>query len=643
MYKKTEPDSIKEGCTIINKLFKKNNFFEQLCQYSNNDINKTIENLSIITNYYLTTCDRNINYDFKTLFERTSQVTSFRHDYLISPTNSYFHNIIRMNGFNGSLSLAKYLYFDIERLDACLSFYPAIIPDYYINIYESVEESIQKSFISPTPLYESILKQPKNMEHPVTVGEDEKKYYSSILEKRLKNTEDSLYKTCSIIGKKIFNDFIGKDALLVIIPKKFGKTEISKEDIQKKETILRIPSYVLSYIQIPSRYKLLSICNKNKKLKEGEKVSFIDGTPYYSEKKEEKTNDAYYYSRIEPISVTEEFIYCNSEFTQDINYDIDLIYGSYDYNERRKEISKDFSKNIKEIRKKSDLMVRIINGKYEIRNGRHRLLYLKHFYVNNYEPYKEIGKLDQLKEIVTIPMNVERTFSNDNINIYLTKIHKLNKNARFFKNNINDDLPELFIEFQDKLYYIKNEQELISLYNSLLKKETNNSLFVCNTTLKERDYSKKIYIYLILTLREKIYTMTLQEIISYLLKEGFYIDNTYYQDNIIDIVSLYSWYLDIQGTLQMNKYFNYKKDLIANAEKYEKQEFLGNIIISILEAQPELIELEWDTLYEILILNENLKQYDKEFLKEAADNKGYQKLKFQALYNDKPCTKKVKI
>ena len=137
--------------------------------------------------------------------------------------------------------------------------------------------------------------------------------------------------------------------------------------------------------------------------------------------------------------------------------------------------------------------------------------------------------------------------------------------------------------------------------------------------------------------------MTLSELISYILKEGYYIDGTHYKDDSIDIISLYSWYLDIQGTLQMNKYFDYQKDLISIAEKFQKQDMLGELIMSIIESQPELIELEWDDFYEILVLNANLQQYDKEFLKEAADNSGYQKLKLQSLYNDKPYTKKVKI
>ena len=43
---------LKNSCTIINKVFEEPNFFEYLCQLSNNNIEEVIENISIIINYY---------------------------------------------------------------------------------------------------------------------------------------------------------------------------------------------------------------------------------------------------------------------------------------------------------------------------------------------------------------------------------------------------------------------------------------------------------------------------------------------------------------------------------------------------------------------------------------------------------------
>ena len=47
--------TIREACITISKLFESSNFFETLCNISNNKIDEVINNLYLIINYYLST------------------------------------------------------------------------------------------------------------------------------------------------------------------------------------------------------------------------------------------------------------------------------------------------------------------------------------------------------------------------------------------------------------------------------------------------------------------------------------------------------------------------------------------------------------------------------------------------------------
>jgi hypothetical protein len=62
--------------------------------------------------------------------------------------------------------------------------------------------------------------------------------------------------------------------------------------------------------------------------------------------------------------------------------------------------------------------------------------------------------------------------------------------------------------------------------------------------------------------------------------------------------------------------------------------------MSLIEKNPDLINLSWDEFYEILKLYDELSVYDKEFLKDAADYGGYQKLKLEYLLKEMEYTKR---
>ena len=71
-------------------IFSRKQFFEDLCNASNNDINEVITNISKIIKYYLTTNDLNISYSTKELLKKANIVTDTNPNILFHPSNSYY-------------------------------------------------------------------------------------------------------------------------------------------------------------------------------------------------------------------------------------------------------------------------------------------------------------------------------------------------------------------------------------------------------------------------------------------------------------------------------------------------------------------------------------------------------------------------
>lgn len=78
--------NLKQSCTTINKLFQQPNFFEYLCQLSNNDIEEVINNINLIINYYLSTEDFIYTYPLQDLLTIAKQTPSIE-GILFHPSN----------------------------------------------------------------------------------------------------------------------------------------------------------------------------------------------------------------------------------------------------------------------------------------------------------------------------------------------------------------------------------------------------------------------------------------------------------------------------------------------------------------------------------------------------------------------------
>lgn len=640
---KKNHDSLKNSCAIINKLFNKPNFFESLCNYSNNNLDTVITNISKIINYYLVTEDPKITYSISELLIKANSVTIQKENVLFYSTNSYYQKSIQLTGLNFIIDLKQIHHENLSILNNELSFGPIPINTYYIPFKKDIKESIISSFKCPEIIYQGIFKQPKSKELPFITGASEKSYYSSILEIRLKNASDMMKKTCATIGHKIIKEVIGKDSLLVLFPKRTSKYIITPTELEKEETGIHIPPAYISFIKIPSKYKLISICAQNLQYQKGKPLDVNTGAPYQVFYKEQLPENLLTYSRYELVSVTNNFTYSNTEFTQDINYDIDLIYGSLDSNKSRQRVSPNPNENIKFIKNRVDIIVRKIGNEYEIRNGRHRILYLKYLYVKNYNSYLETNDLEKLKKMVTIPMNVERSIENPIINEYIIKLSYLFRKINFFKNNINNEENEFILLLNQNAYIIRSESDIIELYNLLINNNIFNKYYIGSDELSQKYDYQKIQDYLVLTLREKIYNMSFLEIITYIKNNGFYIDNIFYGISNINFCALYSIYLDIQHNIQICTILGKEISVIKKAELREKMEEVGNIIMEILYKNPAYIKLDWYEFVKIISKHPKLKNYNNDFLEKAANHSGYQKLKFISVFSDDEYTKELKL
>lgn len=624
----------KQVSDTINSLFATPSFWPDLCEYSNNNLKEVTKNTSLIINYYLISKDRNISYSIPELFSRIERYPKRESNILVIPSNEYYKTTYKFTGVNSRVPLLKLFPVQLETLDSCISFYPENENDCYTPIYKDITKSIEESFECPKILYKSILKQPHNKEVPVVVGTDEHHYYTSVLEVRLKNAEEELQRTCAKIGQSAMKKIVAKKPILVLAPKKGKGYEISEKDIENNITGLYIPASDLAFITLPSKYDLINTCALNKKKRNGELLDINTGEDYQYKPEEPKQLADFYYSRWETVSVTDTFQYSNDEFTEDISYDIDLIYGYLDTNNARHKVTKNHAENIKQIKSRDDITVRRVGKKYLIRNGRHRLLYLKKFYVDNYETYKEVDQLAKLKRIVTIPMNVESTLVDSRAHNYLIRIKNLYPNSSFIKIDINHDRTELFITLGSKVYLVKNSADLSDLYQELLNNNLNNDFYYGeHTTLKQLDY-EKMFDYLILTFREEIYNMTLLDIINYVLNNGYYIGSLFYRPEVLNYHAMYQGYADIQHDLQIGRIYNVKRDIVKKTENKQRLKEIGTKIIQIIKNNPELLNLSWKDLYNFLMTYQEFQEFDSTFLEEAANVMGYQKYKVQKMYEE---------
>ena len=95
--------------------------------------------------------------------------------------------------------------------------------------------------------------------------------------------------------------------------------------------------------------------------------------------------------------------------------------------------------------------------------------------------------------------------------------------------------------------------------------------------------------YLIITLKEQIYTMNFLDIIKYLLTNGYYIDNKHCLLTAIDYYTLYNKYISLQSMITLHKLQNKPLDIVNKTLSNIHLLEIGKIIIDIIKSKTTLL------------------------------------------------------
>ena len=517
---------LKNRCRVIQGILDTPDFYSYLCAKADNDINKVIPLLSRIIDYGLNSNIEHIN------FNKIPDVQES--DYVIYPTNSYNYGMLSLFGLsffavNGKINK------QLDQIGKMVSTHPVDPTIHWFNAYDNTEKAINVAHVTPSIVFSHILKQPETDEQPIVVGATESSYYYKILEKRFSYQVDD-YETAAKKAEKTISSIVEQDSLLVVIP----KDELDDFERQEHQITDKLSRNKIGLIKIPSRYKLIQICAQNRNLKKGTEISIRDGKPLRKKPQPENFDFPYSYTRYEKICVDETFDYASELLTGDARYDMDIIYGSKDHHKTKDDLSDNPDNNIKRIKSVSPVLLTIKNNKVWINNGRHRLVYLKNYYLEQRDYYASHGKEDFLKDYCTIVANVIRTFEDDEVLRIIASLKEIKPSIQIYKNTPLDDEVSFVIMINNHLYKINNKSELIDFYNGVRNKKINQLYDLASQNGNNHLESKFVMNYMVNKYATQITKLTFSDIIEYIKFKGIKKDGLIYGIDYINIDELYN-------------------------------------------------------------------------------------------------------
>jgi hypothetical protein len=237
-------------------------------------------------------------------------------------------------------------------------------------------------------------------------------------------------------------------------------------------------------------------------------------------------------------------------------------------------------------------------------------------------------------------MNIERTIESKVVNEILSKIKQITTKVDVLKANINNDNLEFIIIINNYVYIIKSEIELKELYELIKDNNYNNKYLVGMNNSNQINYDD-LFDYLIITLKEKIYTMDLIDIIEYLTTNGFYQNGKYYLTSDFNYYYLYFKYCDKERIIMHSSIHDRPINIVENAQNKLQQREIGTKIMNLISARPGLLLLDWPDFYNIIKTMPPFNDYPEDFLQKSANSMGYQRQKILKLYENDKYTKSL--
>jgi hypothetical protein len=527
----------KNAIRLLNRLFDDNSFLHELADYSNNNYQLLLTNISKIITYYLYTEDQRI-YPVNELISRADSLRIEYVKYIMMPSNKAYHTHITLHGVNGKKSNIEDM---LTLLSENVSFYGYPRKVFETPLFSEPTGAVSSTLEYPSILFKDILKRPFNRDD-INPEESEKTYYESILKDRLDNVDRFNYEKCARVARRVMNTFIPNRPMMIVISADDLKKIVSQEDINRGSSMERIPSRYLSYLFLPSKYELLKLCYKEKKIVE----------------EEPEIEYSYGYGRYEVLTIDDNFRYEAGPFTGltgDPLYDIDSIYGKENSDDKRFDRDASITDNLYRIKRNHDINVTRMNGYYRISNGRHRLLYLLNTYINFKRAAKSQADIEYIKHLCSIPVRVVNHIEDKTFNEIIRSLGSTYR-LGVFKNDIRNDDPDIYLSISNLVFHLRSVDELKELYNGLEDHYVKRKYYVGrDINPEDKEEYRALFASLAIRLQERIFDMSFEQILSF------------FPEKDLNYLELYNEYRIMVDKVSYSRIVGIENDYLKRAEK----------------------------------------------------------------------------
>lgn len=330
----------------------------------------------------------------------------------------------------------------------------------------------------------------------------------------------------------------------------------------------------------------------------------------------------------ENITIDENFKYYNSELTGNPAEDLQLIYGSKDVHNSVGILTRPANENIARIKRNYDISLTKCDDTYLINNGRHRIVYLKHYFSDCYQYCDTEEALNLLKQKVTIPVRINKRLEDRQINEILIFLKEKYENMCIFKTDVLNDDPELAIFYEDSLYYVKNKDEIIDFYQKIELGEFLDEYKILNLEPVTYPDINRVFEEIHKIYKNTIYSLSYIGLIRLIKLTPLTIDGITIKVEQLPLKKLYYKYLDMTTCYMVCKTYDIDlpEDTSFQYSKFSKEHKIGIYLMQIINQHLEYKDLTWEQIYEILQQDPKLSQYDSDYLKDIAMEHGIREL-----------------
>lgn len=525
----------KDIINYINELLKNIKTLEKICELSDNKPRNVIKNIANIINYYIKTgrIEDSIEQALSSDIEEIDGLAFI-------PSNSLYKNKIAIYGLIGNRIVSSRIKSLIDKLNDRLN---RMDIDYANKYNYDLQDAVFKA-IKVLPFYNMFFE--KEDITKFRVGEEQFEYYKRVLINKLRRLGKGITEEDLLALKELVNIFLEQNPVVYITTN---------------------PNISRGYmVELPTLFKIINICAKNKGRQYHEEINpetieLVDIPVEDDKRKREVT-----YVRWENVVVDENFIYEHDELTGNPKQDLNLIYGKKDMHNSQDVLKRSYLENIGLIKKGNDISLKLRKGIYHICNGRHRIVYLKYFYLINCSYYDK----EKFKEIFTIPFLVSHKIEDEEfnklLNIFLEKYK-----GKVFKNNILNEDIDVGVIVNGHLYFVNGVDEFRELIELLDRGDIENRFLYTQYQEIEGINYREIINRLYKNKGEMICNISFKELLDLL------------PHNILKVIDLYELYRVFVFFVNNNlkcRLFNIKNYLLLS--KDNSMDALVDKIIEIL-------------------------------------------------------------